>query len=43
MGKLSGLLFFVASSMWAQSFTASVRGVVTDSSQAAVPAAKITV
>ena len=43
MGKLPGLLFFVASSMWAQSFTASVRGVVTDSSQAAVPAAKITI
>jgi len=29
--------------LWAQSFNASVRGVVTDSSQAAIPAAKITV
>lgn len=29
--------------LWSQSFTGSVRGTVTDSSQAAVPAAKVTV
>src|SRR5712692_1703270 len=29
--------------MWAQSFTASVRGVVTDASRSAIPDAKVTI
>jgi hypothetical protein len=41
--KLLSLLLCIGSTVWAQSYTASVRGVVTDSSQAAVPSAKITI
>ncbi len=43
MRKLLSLLLCIGSTVWTQSYTASVRGVVTDSSQAAVPAAKITI
>ena len=39
---LLGALCWVPISCWAQSFTATVRGVVSDSSQAAIPSAKVT-
>ena len=41
--RLTILLFAVAALALGQSFTAAIRGVVSDSSQAAVPDAKITV
>ncbi len=36
-------IFFLPTLIWAQSFTASIRGVVTDTTKAAVPGATITV
>src|ERR1700738_4130639 len=46
-GEMNRLLLLCAvltmSALWAQTFNASIRGVVTDKSQAAVPSAKITV
>jgi hypothetical protein len=36
------LLFGFPVLVWAQSYTASVRGIVTDQTQAAVPAAQVT-
>ena len=36
-------IFFLPALIWAQSYTASIRGIVTDATQAAVPAATITV
>lgn len=42
MHKLLLLSLLASASLFAQSFTASVRGIVTDTSKAAIPAAKIT-
>ncbi len=42
MRKLLAGVFLLATSAWSQSYTASVRGTVTDASHAAVPNAKVT-
>ena len=42
MTFLKGLLLLLPTLIWAQTYTASVRGTVTDSTQAAVPSAIVT-
>ena len=42
MSKLGAILFLFSALSWSQSYTGSIRGTITDNTNAAVPAAKVT-